>query len=897
MKKSLFIFFYPTQGEHMYFDYDEKETKLVPREIFIKDTSETVEMLFPESWSDTSCELVANKYFHRVDAENRETSLLSVCRRMVEKRLSSPILARAMINMIMTQHFAPNSPTWFNIGIKSRAQQSSACFVTPINDSLVHGKDSILDVMKIEATIFKGGSGSGMDVSTLRAKGEPLGSMLTDTSGHGRASGPLSFMRPLDSLAGAIKSGGATRRAAKLVSMMDWHYDLLEFITCKRDYEIIGRKIVKHGIIDDPMQLQELLPYQNANLCVRLTNDFMEAVNRDSLWTLHGVLKSGDGSYRMERQVSAKEIMDTIINCIWETGEPVIQFHDTINEWNTTTEEITASNPCSEYHGHGSCNLGSHNLLSYYKENGMFDVDRFVEGVSVAYRYLNNNIDMSSYPTEDIKYRTLKYRDVGMGYTNLGSLLIVMGLPYGSEEGRMIASLITSLMTAVCYKKSFEESASIRRACDFREEYEAFDKKKHYNILDKHITSAELLINKANNGTYEQHPNIDGIAMEVEKQWNKCKKFMEDGAPLSNANVTLLAPTGTTRIALGAATTGCEPEFSLAYKKHLADSDGDTITFINPHIEDACSELEIDSETTKNIVDHIREFGDMASFPVDYMASDEEREKIYELKDVLLTAMPDSNGDCISPMDHIKMIAAIQPHLSMGISKTVNLPHNITRDEIKELLFTCHELGIKSISFYRDGSKSYQQPLETIKKKDNEIGSIDNINAALNISRVKPPKVANCRRVKIKILDGSYGEYPIYIHLSEYGNGELAEVFITGPKQGNLSQGLLNVISVQMSYLLQLGVGIDYLIEKFEGMNFTPSGMCECEVPGILFVSSPIDAIMKVIKHYYGNKETATFEKQHKSKSCPKCEHSMKPDGTLCWYCANCGYSSGGCSG
>lgn len=870
---------------------------------------ETRKVFFPSSWSEISKRVVTEKYFHRYTKNEIENNIYEVAERMVspsieyffnkkdEKEIlqyTSRKLIMDLIYLIITQKFAPNSPTWFNVGIKGKTQQSAACFVINVDDSLVEGEDSIMAGLMKESKIFKRGSGSGFNVSNLRAKEELLGvTEALEDSGYGTASGPISFMKVFDVNAGVIKSAGEARRAACMRICDVWHLDIEEYIDSKVKYEEIGHKMIANNIIK-PEEMQDFLPLQNANHCVRLTRDFLKAVYSDSDWQLHGILKNPNGSYRATKDIKARDLFKKIVSAIWKTGEPTIQFADAINDANVCSHigEIKASNPCSEYmwFENTSCNLGSINLASFYSvENHQYNIDSFLATISAAYIFHHSLVSYSDYPTDKIKEESNKYRNIGLGYSNLGGLLMLLGLPYESHAGRAIAGLLTSIMTGMATLCSFN-MAKIDGP------YVGFSPEHHFEVLNNQITMA---INTSWEEKAKEEGYIDKISEMIDSLiekndsiWNIVAEIADHGGELANAQLTLLAPTGTTRFSLGAVTTGVEPEYSLSYQKRMVD--GTTAVFINDYLEKCIKECGVDNDEVGMMIDYIKANGDLFGYEYVSPVSSNIQKRVFN---TLKTAAAPHKECTIEPIGHVKMIAAIQPFLSGSISKTVNVPADCTEKEISQLIISSSNMDLKSISFFRDGCKSSMQPIVINKSKGEDKGVSLTPPAP---QRKAPPGVANAKRVKVKINDASFGgEYPLWIQLAEYEDGSLAEVWITGPKEGNLSSGLFHSISILMSYLLQLGVSPEYLVEKFKGMNFTPSGYCSCTVDGINFVSSPIDAIVKVIEHFYCNRKPLLHNKADikydVNRLCVKCEHPMYPDGK-CWVCPQCGENQGGCS-
>lgn len=664
----------------------------VKRRAFVEDFAsgdvifEQDDVEVPEFWSRNATNILAQKYFRgQLDTPERETSLKQVVDRIVdtitmwgrdggyfEFEEDSEKFNSFLKWLLVTQRAAFNSPVWFNIGSPGHKQQAAACFILSIEDSI----EGILDWYKTEGTIFKYGSGAGVNLSRLRASDEPV-------CGGGVASGPVSFMRGADSVAGAIKSGGKTRRAAKMVILDDDHPDVEQFVWCKHREEAKIRVLAGAGFDmgfdgDDAHSVQ----YQNANNSVRLSDEFMRAVYTDSVWEL-----TARTTGEVTETVQARALYRQICEAAWACADPGVQFKDTINAWNTCSndEPINASNPCSEYvHlDDTSCNLASINLLKYY-EDGEFRVDEFKKAVSHLITAQDILVEYADYPTERIARRTRQYRQLGLGYANLGALLMRMGFPYDSIEGRGVAAQITAIMTGTAYASSAVLAERVGT-------YEAFERNRAPQISVLHRHSLHLGYNKVKAG-------LQYLQREAELAWEAAVMYAKMYG-VRNSQVTVLAPTGTIGLLMDCDTTGIEPDLALIKFKNL--SGGGHMSITNRSVEPALVSLGYNDHATREILAYLDETGSLRGAP-------HLRDK--DLK-VFETAMGENS---ISPEGHVDMMSAVQPFLSGAISKTVNLPAEATVEDVELLYKRAWRDGVKAVAIYRDNSKN-SQPLNEAK--------------------------------------------------------------------------------------------------------------------------------------------------------------------------------------
>ncbi|MEE8348321.1 MAG: vitamin B12-dependent ribonucleotide reductase, partial [Acidobacteriota bacterium] len=762
---------------------------------------------FPRFWSQRATDIVASKYFRgHVGTPRREYSVKQVIGRIVDtvtgwgakmqyftSKEDAQIFNHELSHLLLHQMAAFNSPVQFNVGIKKKPQ-CSACFINSVEDTMA----SIMKLAKTEATIFKGGSGSGVNLSSIRASSETL-------AVGGCASGPVSFMRGYDSFAGAIKSGGATRRAAKMVILNADHPDVKEYIWCKALEEKKAHSLIGLGY-DDSIdgEAYRTVQFQNANNSVSVTDEFMEAVVKDGEWKTRKVT-TGEvvDTYR------AQEMLDWIAEATWLCGDPGLQFNSTLNDWHTCPNSgpINASNPCSEYVflDNSACNLASLNLMKFLKENGQFDAEAFLKAVRILILAQEIIVGNSSYPTPEIKKVSYEYRTLGLGYANLGALLMASGLPYDSERARSLASVITALMTGQAYLTSAELAARMGP-------FEGFEKNRipTMRIIHKH-REALSEIDSALVPMELLH-----AAMEV---WDQA---IVEGSThgYRNAQVTLLAPTGTIAFMMDCDTTGIEPDFSLIKTKKLVG--GGTLKIVNLTVPRALEKLGYDKDEIRDILKHLETKETIEGAP----RFKDEHLPVFDCADRV------ANGTrSIEALGHIKMCGEVQPFLSGAISKTINLPNEATVEEIKEAYIQGWRNGLKSVSIYRDGCKMVQ-PLT-------------------NKAPAAPPAIGPHRRNMPKDHPALQHEFKIkgfkgFLTMGLYPeDNQLGEIFVNFTKQGSTLQGLAMAWAVAISMGLQRGVPLEDYVRMFSHMSFEPAGFTDNEQ--IPFATSVPDYIVRYL--------------------------------------------------
>jgi ribonucleoside-diphosphate reductase alpha chain len=919
---------------------------------------------FPEHYSQTACDIIASKYFRKKGVNNDrgyEYSLKHIIHRMVhfwtealadEKIIDDSqkaIVYDELAFMMISQMWAPNSPQWFNTGlfhaydIEGPAQghfyydenkkevvlsenaftrtQGSACFIISIEDSLI-GEKSLTDQITTETLLFKYGSGVGTNWSPIRAINESL-------SGGGKSSGLLSFLKVSDRNAGAIKSGGTTRRAAKMNILNLDHPEILDFILWKAKEEEKVKALGKMGYSTGfEGEAYETVSGQNANNSIRIPNRFMESIGTDKTWQLKGRLDPS-----ADREISVSEIWDKTAYAAWRCGDPGVQFDDTINAWHTCPcgedgkygaphNRINASNPCSEYMflDDTACNLASINIVRFYnQETGEFDITGYLHCVFFVQLVLEATIHWGQFPTKDIARKSYLFRTTGIGLSSLGELFMLMGIPYDSDEARAIAASFTSLMTGESYVASalMAEKVGAFSCYDMNKNhmleviknharaarYSETDTKFHNMPVAPHVIDHNLLKNM-------DYPYISESLKEV---WQKAiEEGVENG--YRNAQVSVLAPTGTISFAMDCATTSSEPFFShIAYKK-LAG--GGFMEIINPSIAPALKKLGYKEEEIKDIIDYVMRKEEVDGYS---MIADGKIEGAPHLKTahyaVFDTANPCGTGNrYISPMGHIKMMAALTPHVTGAISKTVNLPNSATADDIKDIYMDAWKMGIKAIALYRDGCKE-SQPLNSVKTDPKEKRLEDmTYKELLEYAktahkseiplRVKPKGIRNAR-----VHEAAINGLKLYITTSYYEDGRLGELYVSSGKQGSLTKGLLDSISTTISKMLQYGVPPEDIASMYRGQKFEPSGYVTGH-PYIKFVDSISDLISKIIDIELGNykycqvkpegyKEEKNLHQVYNHGDfvagaiCPNCQSEKMVKNGTCYVCTECGTTTG----
>ena len=770
----------------------------------------------PNFWSQTATDIVASKYFRgRIDSPEREKSVKQMIDRVAraignwglkDGYFASPADAENFVMditwLLVHQYFAFNSPVWFNVGVHEKPQ-CSACFILSVEDNM----QSILDWYKDEGWIFKYGSGSGTNLSKLRSSKEPL-------SRGGFSSGPVSFMKGADGVANSIRSGGTTRRAAKMVILNVDHPDIKNFIYSKKIIEemtqILQASGVKNSIEGDLFDPYTLLPYQNANNSVRVNDEFMRAVEGDGYWDLKSVT-----TRETLETVRANEILDWMAEAAWHSADPGIQYDTTINEWHTcpNSGRINASNPCSEYMhvDNSACNLASLNLMKFLREGGKFDVDSFRRAINAIILAQEILVGNSSYPTPKITENAINFRQLGLGYANLGALLMVLGLPYDSEKGRAVAGNITSVMCGEAYRMS----ALISQIMGPFNAYD-INRESMLAVIKKHLESANDLYEKS------QKISIGDNYLEITSRlvWHEALELGKKYG-YRNAQATVLAPTGTISFLMDCDTTGVEPELALIKYKKLVG--GGVLKLINNQVPLALRRLGYSNEQIEDISA--------------YMLEKETIERAPHLKpedvSVFDCSFKATNGErSVSWMGHIKMMSAAQPFVSGAISKTVNLPSEATIEDVKNVFIEGWRLGLKAIAVYRDGSKSIQ-PLTTKKDEEDKDELVEKVNG---YTRVKLPDERPSLTHKFSV-----GGYESYLTVGLYPDtGKPGETFLIAAKEGSTVSGLLNTIATLISMCLQSGMPLKSLVKKFKDMRFDPSG----------FTNNPQIPVAKSITDY-----------------------------------------------
>ncbi len=772
---------------------------------------------FPDTWSVNASTIVTTKYFRgAVGTDAREWSLKQLIDRVVKTYTKAGIdngyfagendaelFEHELTWLLVNQYFSFNSPVWFNVGTAS-PQQVSACFILSVDDSM----DSILNWYKEEGFIFKGGSGAGLNLSRIRSSKELL-------SSGGTASGPVSFMRGADASAGTIKSGGATRRAAKMVVLDVDHPDIEEFVMTKAKEEDKIRALRDAGF-DMDLGGTDItsVQYQNANNSVRVSDEFMRAVEDG---TEFGLRARGTGE--VIDTVDARELFTKISQAAWACADPGLQYDDTINDWHTNPEtgRITASNPCSEYMSldNSSCNLASLNLLKFLKDDDTFDAPLFAKAVEFIITAMDISICFADFPTEAIGDTTRDYRQLGIGYANLGALLMAMGLGYDSDGGRAMAASLTSLMTGQSYKRSAELAAVVGPYNGYARNADA-----HKRVMRKHQAANDVV------RTFGVHDA--GVHKLATQAWADVQKTGEKNG-FRNAQASVLAPTGTIGFMMDCDTTGIEPDFSLVKFKKLVG--GGSMQIVNQTIPRALKKMGYAEETIEAIVEFIAEKGHVIDAPG-------LKPEHYEVFDCAMGAR------ALKPMGHVRMMAACQPFLSGAISKTVNLPESATVEEIEDIYLQSWKLGLKATAVYRDNCK-VGQPLSDGKsdsaKKDQ--GQLVDEPTPEPVIIHKPfrkrlPKSRVSRTTSFTV-GGAEG----YMTSGAHDDGELGEIFLKLGKQGSTLAGVMDAFSIAVSIGLQYGVPLETYVSKFTNLRFEPSGMTDD--PDIRMSQSLMDYVFR----------------------------------------------------
>ena len=796
---------------------------------------EQLDVEFPVDWSLNATNIVAQKYFRgTLGTAERESSLRQVIDRVADTitewgrrdgyftdEAEAEAFRNELKHLVVTQKAAFNSPVWFNIGVRGVPQQASACFILHVDDTM----DSILNWYVEEGTIFKGGSGAGINLSGIRSSVELL-------KGGGTASGPVSFMRGADASAGTIKSGGKTRRAAKMVILNVDHPDIEEFIWCKSREERKARVLAAAGFdMDLDGADSHSTQYQNANNSVRVTDEFMQAVLDDADWDLRAVMTG-----EVVKTVRARDLMRQISQATWECADPGMQFDTTINRWHTAanTGRINGSNPCSEYMhlDNSACNLASLNLLRFLDEDDAFDVAGFRAAVEVVFTAQEILVGNADYPTEPIAENSRRFRQLGIGYANLGALLMALGLPYDSEEGRAWAAAITALMTGHAYATSARTATRMGPFAGYAENAEHM-----LRVLDMHRQEAAKI---------DEELVPTDLLGAAQQAWDAACEVAQT-AGVRNSQASVLAPTGTIGLMMDCDTTGIEPDLGLVKMKKLVG--GGTMTIVNQTVPRALRRLGYTAEQIDEIVAHIDEHKTILGAP--HLAK--------EHVDVFACSMGDNT---IHYLGHVKMMGAVQPFISGAISKTVNMPEDVSVEDVEQLHIDAWKLGVKAVAIYRDNCK-VAQPLAMAKKEGasdggdaTEVIDVTEVSAGTQIVerivekvvyepiRSRLPRTRISRTFEFRVADCKG-----FVTVGEYEDGRPGEIFVRVSKQGSTLAGIMDAFAISISHGLQYGVPLRSFIEAFTGMRFEPAGMTDD--PDIRFATSLMDYLFRRLAILY----------------------------------------------
>lgn len=895
--------------------YDLFEWKNV--DVFLKDykTSKVIvdmkELEFPDHYSQNACNIIASKYFRRAGVPNSlgyENSMKMVADRLVsfwaealvdegiiDNDDDKSIFYDEMVYGLLNQMYAPNSPQWFNTGlslaynIKGNKQgnfyfnetlekvvecednysrtQASACFIVSIEDRLL-GSHSISEQFITETKLFKGGSGTGTNFSTLRAKGEKL-------SGGGVSSGLMSFLKGLDRNAGAIKSGGTTRRAAKMVCLDVEHPEIMDFITWKAKEEDKVRALGKMGYDTDiDGEAYETVSGQNSNNSIRFSDEFMTKVKDLHLNSEEEIELKGRIDSRINRNVKVKEIWDAFNNSAWQCADPAPQFDDTFNAWHTCPagedgqygakhNRINSTNPCGEYAflDDSSCNLASINIFKFYNhENKSFDLEGYIHLVGLIQLALEASIHWGQYPTEDIARKTYMFRTTGLGLSNIAALFMVLGYPYNSEESRALAASLIGIMTGHSYYVSslMAEKIGSFKKYEINKDYMLKVIKNHARVAGAEGSEFESLSYKPLKVDHEllQSINLNDISEALRASW---KKALEHGIKFGyrNAQVTVVAPTGTISFAMDCTATSIEPFFShIVYKKLVG---GGYMTMVNPCLKMSLENLGYNNEEIDDILEYVHSKETVEENGYSYeRILDGKIEGAPHLKEEHLPVF-DTANKCgsgiryIKPMGHVYMVAAITPLVSGAISKTVNLPKNASVEDFKEVVLTSWELGIKGITLYRDSSKA-AQPLNTNLLGESEDINLESLTYAQLLQKAKELQSERHYTKRDKPAGIRYGtthpaqieDVKVYTTVNRRENGEISEIYITTDREGTIITGLLNSLSKSISVMLQYHVPPKDIARMLRGQKYEPYGFVQ-KHPYIKYVSSISDLISKII--------------------------------------------------
>jgi len=883
----------------------EKRTALIGNEkgvtIF---RQEDVEV--PKNWSQTATNIVASKYFHgKPGSPEREGSVRQLIGRVVNTivrwgteggyfadSVSRDAFKDELTHLLVEQKMSFNSPVWFNVGVQAKPQ-CSACFINSVHDNM----ESIMGLTRTEGMLFKWGSGTGTNFSSLRGSKETL-------SGGGIASGPVSFMKGFDAFAGVIKSGGKTRRAAKMVILNVDHPDIVEFIECKYKEETKAHALIRAGYdsaIDG--EAYTSIFFQNANHSVRVTDDFMRAVEQDKDWWTKNVT---DG--QPADKLRARDLLYKMAESTWHCGDPGMQYDTTVNRWHTckTTARINASNPCSEYMflDDTACNLASLNLIKYVDSNGQFDVEAYKHAVDVTITAQEILVDFASYPTPKIAENSHNFRPLGLGYANLGALLMSMALPYDSNEGRDVAGAVTALMCGEAYAQSARVAERMGPFPGYAVNREAM-----LDVIRMHRDSMR--------GINPDHVQPE-LFLAAQESWNDALDLGEKYG-FKNSQVTVLAPTGTIGFMMDCDTTGIEPDLALVKYKKLVG--GGLIKIVNNTVPQALTKLGYMPDQTSEIISYIDGHGKVDGAP---------HFKPEHLPVFDCSLAPPGGGRSITWTGHVKMMAAAQPFLSGAISKTINMPEESTIEDIMDAYMESWKLGLKAVAIYRDNSKK-SQPLNAGGNKREEKSAAAAVAAVLE--PMQRELFARAQREKMPAERASVthkfsvGGHEGYITVGLYEDNRPGEVFIKMSKEGSTLSGVMDGLALTISIGLQYGVPLKVFVDKLLNTRFEPSGITANA--NIRFVSSVLDYIARwlggrFISSDYLKLNGAALEgiaaaplqtnlamppaikptepagsrtpsNAHEgAPTCSECGMLMVPNGA-CYKCENCG-STSGCS-
>ena len=860
----------------------------------------------PKFWSQTATNVVVSKYFRgQLGSPDRERSVRQLIGRVVDTvadwgrgggyfaaEEDAQTFHAELKHILLYQYACFNSPVWFNVGIEEKPQ-CSACFINAAEDTM----DSILTLAKTEGMLFKYGSGTGSNLSKLRSSREAL-------AGGGTASGPVSFMKGFDAFAGVIKSGGKTRRAAKMVILDIDHPDIEDFIKCKEVEERKAWALIDAGFeggFNVPGGAYDSIAYQNANHSVRVTDDFMNAVLADREWNT----RARTSEHKVMGTYPARGLMKTLADAAWVCGDPGMQYDTTINDWHTcaNTDRIYASNPCSEYMflDDTACNLASLNLMKFFDADKGFDVESFKRTCEVVISGMEIIVGNASYPTPRIGENSHKFRPLGIGYANLGALLMARGLPYDSDSGRDYAAAITALMSGASYAQS-------ARMAEAMGPFEGFEPNREpmLRVMRKHRDAVKKID--------VAHVPMD-LLQAAKKSWDEVV-VLGDAHGLRNSQISVLAPTGTIAFMMDCDTTGVEPDIALVKYKKLVG--GGMIKIVNNTVPAALKRLGYDKDEIRAIVEFIDESDTIEGAP--YLK--EEHLPVFDC-----AFKPAQGSRSIHYMGHLKMLAAVQPYISGAISKTINMPEDSTSEDILQAYVEGWQMGLKAVAIYRDNCKR-SQPLSTKRDKKEEIAAVLPLQERRAVRRKLPDeRQAITHKFSINEFEG-------YITVGLYEDGTPGEIFLVMAKQGSTISGLMDSLATAISIALQYGVPLQTLVDKFSHTRFEPSGFTKH--PEIPIAKSITDYIFRWLASKFlsredkiaagvvlredlagelpgsmplmggGRLETVahavnaemiqkpTFLYQQDAPSCHDCGSIMVRNGS-CYKCLNCG-STSGCS-